>query len=421
MRVGVLGGGQLARMLALEGIPLGCRFTVLEPAPDPPAGVAAAVLRAPYDDPEALARLAEWADVVTYEFENVPAGSAEYLRSRLAVLPPPSALEVSQDRLAEKRMFREEGVATAPFRPVDGPEDVKAALAATGLPAVVKTRRFGYDGKGQTMVESVEQARTVVERMGSELIVEGFLDFERELSIICAAGRDGSLAFYPLTENHHRDGILRASYAPAPGLSPELQAEAEAIAERIVARLGYVGVLAIELFEAGGALLANEMAPRVHNSGHWTLDGGAVLGGGASQFENHVRAVAGLPLADPAFSASLGTAAEATGPVAASPGPPAEAWPGGTAAMLNIIGEVPELGALAAVPGARVHLYGKAPRPGRKLGHVTVAGPDLPSALESVRRIWTILPKPSGTDQGPLPVGLEQPDPEPLPARVDVR
>lgn len=412
MRVGVLGGGQLARMLALEGIPLGCRFTVLEPAPNPPAGVAAAVLRAPYDDPEALTRLAEWADVVTYEFENVPAGAAEYLRSRLAVLPPPSALEVSQDRLAEKRMFREEGVATAPFHPVDGPEDVKTALAATGLPAVVKTRRFGYDGKGQAMVESVKQARTVVERMGSELIVEGFVDFERELSIICAAGRDGSLAFYPLTENHHRDGILRASYAPAPGLSRKLQAEAEAIAERIVTRLGYVGVLAIELFEVGGALLANEMAPRVHNSGHWTLDGGAVLGGGASQFENHVRAVAGLPLADPAFAAPPGTAAEATGPVAASPGPPAEAWPGGAAAMLNIIGEAPDLGALAAVPGARVHVYGKAPRPGRKLGHVTVAGPDLPSVLESARRIWTILPKPVGTDREPMPIGPEQERPD---------
>lgn len=413
MRVGVLGGGQLARMLALEGIPLGCRFTVLEPAPDPPAGVAAAVLRAPYDDPEALARLAEWADVVTYEFENVPADSAEYLRSRLPVLPPPSALEVSQDRLAEKRMFREEGVATAPFHPVDGPEEVQTALAATGLPAVVKTRRFGYDGKGQAMVESVKQARTVVERMGSELIVEGFVDFEREMSIICAAGRDGSLAFYPLTENHHRDGILRASYAPAPGLSRKLQAEAEAIAERIVARLGYVGVLAIELFEAGGVLLANEMAPRVHNSGHWTLDGGAVLGGGASQFENHVRAVAGLPLADPAFAASLGLAAEA--------------WPGGATAMLNIIGEAADLGALAAVPGARVHLYGKAPRPGRKLGHVTVAGPDFPSVLESAQRIWTILPKPAGTDQQPLPVGPEQerlpggPAPEPLPVEVGVR
>lgn len=399
MRVGVLGGGQLARMLALEGIPLGCRFTVLEPAPDPPAGVAAAVLRAPYDDPAALARLADWADVVTYEFENVPADSAEYLDSRLAVLPPPSALEASQDRLAEKRMFREEGVATAPFHPVDGPEDVTAALEATGLPAVVKTRRFGYDGKGQAMVESVGQARTVVERMGPGLIVEGFVAFERELSIICAAGRDGSLAFYPLTENHHRDGILRASYAPAPGLTRKLQAEAEAIAGRIVARLGYVGVLTVELFEVGGVLLANEMAPRVHNSGHWTLDGEAVLGGGASQFENHVRAVAGLPLAAPAF-------------------PAPDRRPHGAAAMINIIGEAPGVGALAAVPGARVHLYGKASRPGRKLGHVTVAGPDLPSALESARRIWKMLPEPGGPDREPLPGGLDQ---EPLPVEVGVR
>lgn len=391
MRVGVLGGGQLARMLALDGIPLGCRFTVLEPTPDPPAGVAATVLRAPYDDPEALARLADSVDVVTYEFENVPAASADYLRSRLPVLPPPSALEASQDRLAEKQMFREEGIATAPFCPVNGPEDVEAALATTDLPAVVKTRRFGYDGKGQAMVESAQQARAVVGRMGPELVVEGFVAFERELSIICAAGRDGGRVFYPLTENHHRDGILRASYAPAPGLSPKLQAEAEALAGRIVDRLGYVGVLAVELFEVGGALLANEMAPRVHNSGHWTMDGPSALGGGASQFENHVRAVAGLPLADPAFT-----------PPPASPAK-APRRPHGAAAMINIVGELPDLRALAAVPGARIHLYGKTPRPGRKLGHVNVAGPSLQSVMRSARQIWSTIQKPGCPDPGTLP------------------
>lgn len=385
-RVGVLGGGQLARMLALEGTPLGCRFTCLEPSAGPPAGAVAQIVRAPFDDPEGLARLADAADVVTYEFENVPAASAAYLQSRLPVLPPPPALRASQDRLAEKQMFREEGIATAPFCPVDHPEEVNAALAATGLPAVVKTRRFGYDGKGQSVVKSVSQATAAVARMGPGLIVEGFVPFVRELSVLAVASRDGSRVFYPLTENHHRDGILRASWAPAPGVTSQLQAEAEALAGRIVDRLGYVGVLAVELFEAEGRLLANEMAPRVHNSGHWTLDGGAATGGGASQFENHVRAVTGLPLAAPVASSS--------------------GQPRGVAAMVNLIGAVPDLPALAAVPGARIHLYDKAPRPGRKLGHVNVVGLDRASVAGSVRRAWRLLP-----EAGPLPSAFCNPPP----------
>ncbi len=411
MRVGILGGGQLARMLALEGIPLGHRFTVLEGASGPPAGVASTVVAAAYDDPDGLAAIAAASDVVTYEFENVPAGSAAYLAARLPALPPPAALQVAQDRLAEKRMFCELGIPTAPFHPIDGPADVEAALAVTGIPAVIKTRRFGYDGKGQVVARSPGQAEAAVEELGAGLIAEGFVAFERELSVLAVAGREGERAFYPLTENHHQGGILRVSYAPAPGLVPPsggplpgvppqgatpqgapspdltpsavptpppgptpspgpaappdpapcLQPEAERLAALVLDRLNYVGVLAIELFEAGGHLLANEMAPRVHNSGHWTLDGADV-----SQFENHIRAVTGMPLAAPRV-----------------PGP---------AAMVNIIGEFPDLGAVAAIPGAHLHLYDKAPRPGRKIGHVNVTGGDEAAVMHAVTRVWGLLP-----------------------------
>lgn len=375
MRVGVLGGGQLARMLALEGIPLGHRFTILEPGADPPAAALGSVVAAAYDDPDGLRRVAAAADVVTYEFENVPAASAAYLAARLPALPPPGSLEVAQDRLAEKTMFRELGIATPEFHPIDGPGDVDAALAATGLPAVIKTRRLGYDGKGQAVVRTAKEAAGAAERLGAGpvanglgrkgegygLIAEAFVHFGRELSVLAVAGRDGSRVFYPLTENHHRGGILRTSYAPAPRLTDALQAEGERLAGLVLDRLGYVGVLAIELFEAEGRLLANEIAPRVHNSGHWTLDGAR-----ASQFENHIRAVTGMPLAPPCV-----------------PGP---------AAMINLIGEIPDVNALAAIPCAHIHLYDKAPRPGRKLGHVNVSGDDEREVMETVERVWALLP-----------------------------
>lgn len=375
MRVAVLGGGQLARMMALEGIPLGCRFRFLEPAADPPAAVAGEVVRSPYDDPAGLARLANGCDVATFEFENVPAASAAFLRSRLPVLPPPAALEASQDRVVEKRLFRELGIRTAPFHPVDAQGDLKAALEITGLPVVIKTRRLGYDGKGQAIAESAREAAGAVAKLGpAGLIAEGFVRFRRELSIVVAAGRDGSRVFYPLTENHHRDGILRASYAPAPGLAPAAQAEAEALAGRLLDRLEYVGVLAVELFQTDQGLLASEMAPRVHNSGHWTLDGAA-----ASQFENHVRAVAGLPLSDPH-------------PAAAA------------SAMVNVIGQAPATETLARVPGARLHMYGKSPRPGRKLGHVNAVGPDWATVMATARRVWDLMP-----GAGPLPLAGDEP------------
>ena len=343
-------------MLALEGIPLGHRFTFLEPSPDPPAGALGTVIEAPYDDADGLARIAAGADVVTCEFENVPAGSADYLAARLPALPPPAALATAQDRLAEKLMFGELGIPTAPFHPLDTPADLDAALEATGLPAVIKTRRFGYDGKGQVVVRSCAEAEAALGSLGSGLIAESFVDFQRELSILAVGGRDGSRVYYPLTENHHRDGILRLSLAPAPGASPALQAEAERLADRVMTRLDYVGVLAVELFEADGRLLANEMAPRVHNSGHWTLDGADV-----SQFENHIRAVTALPLATPRM----------TGP----------------AAMVNIIGTLPDPAAVTAVRGAHLHLYDKAPRPGRKLGHVNITGRDAAGVGEGVEKV----------------------------------
>lgn len=365
-------------MLALEGIPLGHRFTFLEPAPDPPAAAAGTVIPAAYDDPEALARIARAADVVTYEFENVPAASADYLAGRLPVLPPPRALGATQDRYAEKRMFQRLGIPTAPFHRLDAPADLDAALATTRLPAVIKTRRFGYDGKGQVVAWSPAEAAAALDTLGPGLIAERFIRFERELSILAVRDRDGDRVSYPLTENHHRGGILRASYAPAPGITPALQAAAEDFAARILDELGYVGVLAIELFETDGRLLANEMAPRVHNSGHWTLDGADI-----SQFENHIRAVTGLPIAVPRV-----------------PGP---------AAMLNIIGELPDPSAVAAVSGAHLHLYDKDPRPGRKVGHVNITGPDetvVRSATEQVRALLPRDPAVQSSRRGPYSVSL---------------
>ncbi len=374
MTIGVLGGGQLARMMALAGMPTGCRFVFLEPSPEPPVRDLGTVVRAPYDDPAGLAELAAGVDVVTYEFENVPAAAAAFLAERRPVLPGPAALEACQDRLAEKRLFASLGIPTADFRALDaGPPPSKARLGrildAVGLPAVVKTRRFGYDGKGQATVRTVAEAAAAVERPGSGgFVVERLIPFDRELSVVAVRDSGGRTVFYPLVENHHAGGVLVASWAPAPASSPGLQAEAEGWALRVMERLDYVGVLAVELFEAHGRLLANEMAPRVHNSGHWTLDGAAV-----SQFENHVRAISGRALAEP----------EAHG------------W----SAMVNLIGEVPDAEALAAVPGARAHLYDKAPRPGRKLGHVNATGRDPVRVRGVAERVWAL----AAPAPGPLP------------------
>jgi 5-(carboxyamino)imidazole ribonucleotide synthase len=317
-------------MLAQAGASLGVRVRFLDPSPDACAGEVGELLVGAYDDPDLLDRLAEGANVVTYEFENVPVAAA----SRVAAVPGSRALELGQDRLVEKELFRRLGIPTARFGTV---HDV-------GVPALVKSRRLGYDGKGQHVVDEPV-------RIGDDELAEEIVRFDRELSVVAVRGRDGGTAFWPLAENEHRGGILAVSRAPAAGAP---QAEAEEIATRILDELGYVGVLAVELFDVGGRLLANEFAPRVHNTGHWTIDGAVT-----SQFENHLRAILGLPLGS----------TEALG----------------RSVMVNLVGALPPLDALRALSGAHVHLYGKAPRPGRKLGHVTLVDAGEDAVAEAVR------------------------------------
>ena len=342
MRVGVLGGGQLGWMLALAGDPLGIRCRFLDPSSESPAGRVGELIVGAYEDPTALDRLVDGLALVTYEFENVPVASARRLAERVRVWPPPQALEVSQDRVIEKQFLESAGVPVAPWRAVGSHAELTRAVAELGCPAILKTRRLGYDGKGQYRIDAPADVERAWARLGSApLILEGFVRFDRELSILAVRGQDGATACYPLVENLHESGILRRTLAPAPAVSPALQAAAEEHARRVLETLGYVGMLAIELFQAGDRLLANEMAPRVHNSGHWTIEGAET-----SQFENHLRAVAGLPLG--------GTASR------------------GTSVMLNLIGTLPDPAVILAIPSAHLHLYGKAPRPGRKLGHVTL-------------------------------------------------
>lgn len=317
--VACIGGGQLGRMLALAGHPLGVRMRFLDPSPDACARDVGELVVGAYDDAQALEQLCAGVDAVTYEFENVSADAVE----RLGALPAAAALREGQDRLHEKQLFRRLGIATARF----------GTLADAGVPALVKTRRLGYDGKGQRSAE-------VIGPIGDDELAEELIAFDRELSIVAVRGRDGDTRFWPVTENVHRDGILWTSRAPAPATP---QAAAEAIAEALLDALDYVGVLAVELFERDGALLANEFAPRVHNTGHWTIDGAVT-----SQFENHLRAILALPLGSTELVAPT--------------------------VMVNLVGGVPPLAELLAVPEARIHLYGKEPRPGRKVGHVTLVG-----------------------------------------------
>jgi 5-(carboxyamino)imidazole ribonucleotide synthase len=361
-RVGTLGGGQLARMLALAGHPLGVELVALDPAADACAGAAAQLIVGAYDDPKLLDELAGRSDVVTFEFESVPAAAAERLAAHTRVAPPPGALAVAQDRLAEKRLFERLAIPCPAFAPLASEREAVAAVARTGLPALAKTRRGGYDGKGQLAVEAAADAASAPERLGgAALVLEQRLSFRRELSIVAVRAGDGACAFYPLVENRHRDGILRLTLAPAPALPPQLQERAERHAQLVLGELAYTGVLALELFEVDGELLANEIAPRVHNSGHWTIEGAWT-----SQFENHLRAVTGLPLG----------ATSARGPCA----------------MVNLIGDTPAPASVLAVPGAHLHLYGKAPRPGRKLGHVTVLAADEPELRERLAALASALP-----------------------------
>lgn len=350
MKVGIIGGGQLARMLALAGYPLGLRFQVLDPAADACAGQAAPLMGGDYHDEARLESLAAWADVVTFDFENVPADAARALEGRITVYPPAEALALAQDRLSEKTLFWEMGIPTPTFATVDSLEELQSAAVRVELPAVLKTRRLGYDGKGQQVLRTAEDIEPAWRALGSApLILESFVSFEGEVSIVAVRGRDGSTAFYPLVENHHRDGILRLSRAPC--RMPELEREGWDYARRLLDRLNYVGVLAIEFFVKDGRLIANEIAPRVHNSGHWTIEGAET-----SQFENHLRAILGLPLGSTAAI--------------------------GYSAMMNGIGDLPERAAVLAIPGAHYHAYGKTPRPGRKVGHITLRAND-PGAVQA--------------------------------------
>jgi 5-(carboxyamino)imidazole ribonucleotide synthase len=297
---------------------------------------------ADYTDHAALEKFASGLELVTYEFENVPVEAARFLAQRVPVYPPPAALEAAQHRLNEKSLFQKLGISTTEFLPVSRPGEFEAAVNQLGLPAVLKTSRMGYDGKGQWILRTAEDvAKAKSELPKVQLILERFVPFTRELSILSVRSLTSETAFYPLVENHHRGGILRLSLAPAPHLDPRIQRAAEDVARRVLESLKYVGVLAIEFFEHEGRLLANEMAPRVHNSGHWTIEGAVT-----SQFENHLRALLGMPLGS-------------TGPA-------------GHCAMVNLIGDLPECSEVLVVPDTHLHLYGKVPRPGRKLGHVTL-------------------------------------------------
>lgn len=339
MKIGVLGAGQLARMLALAGYPLGLEFVFLDPSADACANRLGEHLLGDYNDPELLAQLAERADVVTYEFENVPAPVAEFLASHTQVHPAPKALAVAQDRLVEKTFFNDIGIATPHYAAVNSFEELQQVMTTIGYPAILKSRTQGYDGKGQSVLRSTDDLASGWELLqGVPAIVEAFVPFDREVSIVAVRSVSGEIAFYPLVENVHRGGILRVSTACA---NDVMQPVAEKYVTRLLEALDYVGVLALELFEVNGELLVNEFAPRVHNSGHWTIEGAET-----SQFENHLRAIAGLPLG-------------ATGLV-------------GQSAMVNFIGGLPDTKGLLALPHTHLHLYDKAPRKGRKVAHVTV-------------------------------------------------
>jgi 5-(carboxyamino)imidazole ribonucleotide synthase len=349
--IGILGGGQLGRMLALAAARLGFRCHAYSPEADSCAfDVMQHSTCAPYDDHAALARFADAVDVITYEFENIPAETAAFLAARKPVLPDPKVLATTQDRLVEKNFVQDLGIATAPFASVESAADLATAVAAVGLPAVLKTRRLGYDGKGQKMIGPQDDAADAWAALHNvPCILEGFVPFEREISVVAARSHGGQVECFDVAENEHRDHILKVSRVPAP-ISDDLAFEARRVTEKIAHAFDYVGVLTVEMFvvgQGGGpAVLVNEIAPRVHNSGHWSIDGCSV-----SQFEQHIRAVAGWTLGKPVRH--------------------------GTAEMTNLIGaEVNDYAQWLGRPGVAVHLYGKTdPRPGRKMGHVTRVTP----------------------------------------------
>jgi len=362
--VGILGGGQLARMMALAGAPLGLRFLVMDTAADACAGQFAPLLVGDYRDESALAEFASKVDVATFDFENVPAESAEWLAQRVSVFPNPRALAVAQDRLVEKSLFRELGIPVGAFADVGSLDALRSEVDRLGGACILKTRRLGYDGKGQFRIKSPADVDAAWHALGAQagtvgLIVEAFIPFERELSVVAVRGRDGEFRTWPLTENWHVDGVLSASLAPAQ-VDAVLAEAAYAHARRLAESLDYVGVFALELFYRDGELLANEMAPRVHNSGHWTIEGAET-----SQFQNHLRAVLGLPLGE---TRTLGHAC-----------------------MLNWIGEMPDAASVLQEAGGHWHDYGKEPRAGRKVGHATLRADDAAALAHALARVGVAL------------------------------
>ncbi len=357
----VLGGGQLGQMLGLAAVPLGVELRFLDPSPLAPARAVGPLVVGGLGDLTALLETTGDAAVVTYEWEGVPASGVRALEAEGAIVRPSTrVLEVAQDRLAEKTTFRDLAIGVPEFAPVDDREQLDDAVAAIGLPAVLKTRRGGYDGKGQAVLREPRDVARAWDELGPSgpLILEAWVEFRREVSVLAVRGTDGTTRCWPVVENDHVGGILRVSRAPAPD-GDRLQLAADGYVRRLLDHFDYVGVLALELFDTDAGLLANEMAPRVHNSGHWTIEGAAT-----SQFENHVRAVLGWPL----------------GPTHAL----------GAAAMVNCIGALPRPDAVLAIDGAHLHRYGKEPRPGRKVGHVTVVAADdatLDARLDAVRAV----------------------------------
>ncbi|MEJ6389580.1 5-(carboxyamino)imidazole ribonucleotide synthase [Gymnodinialimonas ulvae] len=337
--IGILGGGQLGRMLAMAAARLGYKTHIFEPGAAPAADVAHTWTQAGYDDLDALRTFAEACDVITFEFENIPAEALDVLSETTPLYPDRRALEVSQDRLIEKSFLRDLGLATAPFAALTS--DVQADLKMTGVPAILKTRRFGYDGKGQARITAADGAESAVASLeGAPAIAEGFVEFSKEISVIAARGQDGAIAAYDPGENVHEDGILSTTTLPAQ-IAASLRTDAVLIASQILNALDYVGVLGVELFVTPSGLVVNEIAPRVHNSGHWTQAGCAV-----DQFEQHIRAVTGWPLGDGSRHANV--------------------------VMENLIGaDVTRAASLAGETGVQIHLYGKAEtRQGRKMGHI---------------------------------------------------
>jgi len=364
--LGILGGGQLAQMMAQAARPLGISCIVVDPNPDACAASDAELWVHAYDDESALHRLAERCDAVTFEFENVPASSVELLSGEVGIFPSAESLRVSSNRIVEKQFFESTGVAVGPYLEVRSPEDLSRAITELGLPGVLKSCSGGYDGKGQLVLRNDAHLSQATEWVHTgRWIYEAFVAFDRELSIIACRSREGEIQTYTLAENTHERGMLVRSEAPA-DVSESVETQARRAARKIAERLGYVGVFAIEFFDVGGTLLANEMAPRVHNTGHWTIEGAQT-----SQFENHVRAVMGLPLGP-------------TGVI-------------GHSVMLNLIGRMPEAIFLGDEPDAALHDYGKTERRGRKIGHVTVTAPDRSKCLcradRIMDRLWNELPE----------------------------